>query len=68
MACDISRYNSFALLSLGHIVSLFYEILVEFGINLVARIAVAAGQIAENLRVFEHVSQPILKRYQPELT
>ena len=32
--------------------------------NLVARTVVAAGKIAGNLRVLEHVKQSILKRYQ----
>ena len=48
----------------SHIKSLIYEASVESEMDLVARIAVAAGQIAENPRIFEHARQSILKRYQ----
>ena len=46
----------------GYVNSLIYETPVESD-DFHRRIVVAAGKIAENPRVFEHVRQSILKRY-----
>ena len=64
MASEVYRYNSFGFLSLG-----LYEVSnlqtpVESEMDLVSRIVVAAGKIAEDPRDFKRVRQSILKRYQ----
>ena len=41
-----------------------YETRMESEMDLVARIAVAAGKVADNLQIFECVRHSILKRYQ----
>ena len=62
MACEVSRYDPFGLLSLHHINSLICEASVET--DLIAKIAVDAGQTAENSRDSARVWKFILKRYQ----
>ena len=46
----------------GYTKSLIYKAPVESEVDLVVRILVAAGKIAEDPRIFERVRQSILKR------
>ena len=48
----------------GYMKSFIYETQEESEMDLVARIIVAAGKIAENTQVFARIWQSILKRYQ----
>ena len=48
----------------GHMKSLIYETPVESEMDLVGRIVDAVGLIADNSRVFDHVRQSLLRRYQ----